>query len=363
MVKTFPTLYGRDSKGRTKVWHIEVVGGFHEAEIATQYGLTGGKQQRATDSVTEGKNIGRSNETSPYDQAVSEACSKWKKQLDKGYVESPVLLDAVSEMASPMLAHAYKKRSHNIVWPAAVQPKLDGIRMLAHVGAFSVDFRTRRGKPITTVGHLAGPLLDAFPEGTVVDGELFNPDMTLQDIGSGSKKLSEKSARLQYWIYDLVEDHPFSRRHRCLRVYLEGRDDLVLVPTISAPNETAMLEMHACHLAAGFEGSIVRNLAGLYKRGKRSADLQKVKQFSDCEFVISDYRDGRGKFKGLVIFECETPEGKPFDVVPIGDEATRREYFENGASYVGKQLTVRYANLTPDGIPFNAVGLAVRDYE
>ena len=367
-MKTFPTLYGLDSKGRIKVWSILVHDEIEEAglpaKIVTRYGLEDGKQQEAHDWVREGKNLGKANETTPYEQAVSEAQSKWNKQLDKGYREDKAELAAVAEAPKAMLAHPYAKRAKAITWPAYVQPKLDGIRLIAIVGEHDVEYVSRNGKPITTTSHFTSTILSLFDAGTVLDGECFNPAMTLQDIVSGAKKQSHLSTLLQYWVYDIVSHRDFvSRLGSWSDRLTQAVGPLVPVPTEMALSEEAMLEMHQQHLLDGYEGSIVRNVNGEYKRGKRSADLQKVKHFEDDEFAICGFRDGRGKFEGAVIWQCETGFGETFEVTPRGTMEQRQEWFRNGEAFLGKQLTVRYANLTPDGIPFHPVGIAVRDYE
>jgi len=37
--------------------------------------------------------------------------------------------------------------------------------------------------------------------------------------------------------------------------------------------------------------------------------------------------------------------------------------FQNGSNYIGQQLTVRYQELTDDGVPRFPVGIAIRNYE
>lgn len=364
-VRAFPTLYGRDSKDRIKVWQIGVVQTQSgTADIFTEHGLEGGTMQTATVHVREGKNLGRANETTPFEQAVKEAEAKWTKQRDqKGYREDKSALDELP--LRPMLAHRYDKRAHNIKWPAYVQPKLDGIRMIATVRQGSVDYVTRNGKPLTTVPHLTDELLQAFAPGTIVDGELFNPEMVLQDIVSGAKRASEKSARLQFWIYDLVDDRQFLHRSATIEeALLPGLfTHLVRVATQRCDQESEMRDLHMAFVRGGYEGTIIRNAAGRYARGKRSADLQKVKDFHDEEFTIVGGKDGVGKEEGCVTFHCVTADGVEFDVRPRGTEEQRRAWYRDLDQLVGKKLTVRYFNFTPDGKPFHPVGVAIRDYE
>lgn len=74
-----PILYKKTSTGKIQQWTISVF----ENVIRTEYGQVGGKLQVATDEVEYGKNIGRSNETTPHEQAKTEAKSAWEKKLKR----------------------------------------------------------------------------------------------------------------------------------------------------------------------------------------------------------------------------------------------------------------------------------------
>jgi DNA ligase-1 len=41
----------------------------------------------------------------------------------------------------------------------------------------------------------------------------------------------------------------------------------------------------------------------------------------------------------------------------------RTDFYKNAAKYIGKKLTVKYQELTKDGIPRFPVGIAIRDYD
>jgi ATP-dependent DNA ligase len=125
-------------------------------------------------------------------------------------------------------------------------------------------------------------------------------------------------------------------------------------------------EIHAAQarfVEEGYEGAMVRNLTGAYAIGKRSANLQKVKTFLDGEYPIIGYTDGTGGETGCVIWECQTPDGQTFRVRPRGTQEDRKVLFQNGSDYIGQQLTVRYQELTDDGVPRFPVGIAIRNYE
>ena len=92
--KKFPTLYGVSSKGVTKVWDIQVSQYAKDAVITVSHGQLGGKIQHSPETIREGMNIGKSNETSPYEQACLEAQSKWSKKHDSNYTEHLPKIDA-----------------------------------------------------------------------------------------------------------------------------------------------------------------------------------------------------------------------------------------------------------------------------
>ena len=101
------TLYATSSKGDIKVWKGSVKDVGDKSIIEYEFGLENGKHQIQTTEVTEGKNIGRSNETTPYEQAVKMVESKYNKKRDKGYTEDK---NNISTPILPMLALSYEKR-------------------------------------------------------------------------------------------------------------------------------------------------------------------------------------------------------------------------------------------------------------
>ena len=75
---------------------------------------------------------------------------------------------------------------------------------------------------------------------------------------------------------------------------------------------------------------------------------------------IIGFTEGEGNETGCVIWECETPEGKTFKVRPRGTQDERKVIFKEGSKYIGQELTVRFQELSQDGIPRFPVGVGVR---
>ena len=306
--------------------------------------------------------------TTPFGQACLEAESKWKKKQDKKYTTDK---SGESNLLLPMLALNYKERKHHIEWPAYVQPKLNGVRCLARVRGKKVEYLSRGGKVFSTLGHLTPDILKYFSDGDILDGEVFTEELTFQEIISAVKREKTENPNvrlLQYWVYDIILDKmPFVARNKLLAKKLPHCESfqgpLVLVPTLRLPGEKRMLRFHAQTVQAGFEGTIIRNSKGQYKKDFRSQDLQKFKDFIDEEFTIVGGKEGVGLAKGTITWTCLTEDGQEFDVRPRGTKKQRAYWYKHRKKYYGERLTVRYQNRSDTNIPIFPVGIAIRNYE
>jgi predicted DNA-binding WGR domain protein len=391
--RTWPKLYKRNNQGKILEWSVAAQGN----RIVTSYGQVGGKIQTTSDEVPEGKNLGRSNATTPAEQAASEAEASWTKQKKRGYVEDEQLAaeggrdELITGGVDPMLAHHYmdviydlrpgggttyekSKDAKKIKFPCQGQPKLDGIRCLAvkeDDGSFSLWTRTR--KPITSCPHIEREMARLYagaPAGTVVDGELYNHayKRDFEKIASAVRKdePTPESELVQYHVYD-VASAPSSFSDRLVfNASFIGREDGIvhLVETIHVQDEDAVVPLFEKFVADGVEGLMLRNSGSLYV-GKRSYDLQKAKPFQDDEFCIVGFTEGRGKLKGrLGTWICKTSDGDVFETAMNGEQEKLEEYFLNGASYVGQLLTVRFQGRTgARKVPRFPKGHSIRDYE
>jgi DNA ligase 1 len=364
-IHIFPTLYGQTTHGIVKVWNCRVVDGEQESHIVIEHGQSGGKQQKTVRRVTSGKNIGRANETTPFEQALAEAEAMWRKKCDKGYSAS-LHRSRKTETRLPMLALKYDDRKHNVVWPAFVQPKLNGVRCLMERRGDEIIFHSRGNKQFTTLDHLKSDALAVMKDGEILDGELYSHgDITFQELVSliKNEKKSDPARVAQYvkfWNYDRCEDVPFLKR--VSRLVEHGA--IVRVPTYRVQNEDEMRHYHAAFCQDGYEGTMVRSGSDdPYRFQYRSPSLLKVKDFQTEEYQIVGAEEGVGKSEGQATFICKTATGRTFGCRCKGTDEMRREQWANRASYVGKMLTVKFQTLSDDGVPVFPVGEIVRDYE
>jgi len=172
-------LYGVTSNKNIKTWWCDVtpdpydeINGPATITICNQTKL-GGKVIERQEVIREGKNLGKSNETSPYEQAVSEAESRYRRQIKKGYsVNIPTDTSKADSnslgLPKPMLARPIDKVA-TVEFPAHVQPKLDGYRALVTKRNGRTLMYSRGGDEITTMGHILEHLDDKLKEGQTID--------------------------------------------------------------------------------------------------------------------------------------------------------------------------------------------------
>lgn len=372
------TLYKMDSKGKIREWSIRTDVTHSGIPYYEQtHGLRGGKLQETKTMIRQGKNVGRANETTPLEQCNLEAQSLWSKQRDrKGYTETI----PTEKPKLPMLAKSYQKDGKKIVWPAAAQPKLDGIRCMASIFNGKVTLKSRTGKELHAVDHIKHAILEAIPnlptdnqvQPWVLDGELYNHDYSedFQRLVSAIKrdKPTNESQYIQYHVYDYFCESDFEIRCRFLADMFDPHDSVVLVPTYEVANFEEFMEMYGEFMKEGYEGGMLRNLKGPYEENRRSPNLQKYKQFFDGEFEIVSATENKGKQAGQCTFNCVTKDGAPFSVKPKGSDAKRRQYWRDwldGSITKGDVLTVRYFEMTNSDppVPRFPVGIAIRNYE
>ena len=375
-IQTFPALQGDTLTGKTKLWSIAVRLQDGHGVIVTTHGQKDGKMQINEKIISEGKNIGKKNETTPFEQAVSEARAAWTKKRESNYTPVDAQEESDEEPAGkgkgidesvplPMLAHDYNKRGKSIQFPCFVQKKFDGTRCVAvpQSGLFS---RNRKSYP--HLDHIKEEI-NKLPANMVLDGELYSNTLSFQEIVGLVKKETlkvgdeEKQLQIQFHVYDIINEAPYVQRYANLQLLFRRYKfkHLVLVKTEHCESEEQMKEMHAQYVAEGYEGIMLRNKEGIYSNA-RSVHLQKYKDFFDTEVEIVGFKSGEGLEAGCIIWEC-LYKGKTFSCRPRGTREERMELFQNGEKYIGKQLTIRYQEETDQGLLRFPVAICLRNYE
>lgn len=374
VVKEFPRLFKHTAKEGTQVWDIRVEDIKGVPHIVISHGLLDGKQQLSKEPILKGKNTGKKNETSPQQQAINEAQSRWEIKLSrKGYGRT-VEDSAAVRWASPMLALPYEKQNKKVDWATSfAQPKLDGFRMMARLKNGKVEITSRENQPLDALVHLRKEIesvkfhvsgIDASE--VVFDGEAYCHGMSLNEISSACKKKSDLSKKIQFHVYDaMLGTADFQTRNLFVKDFLDAASSerLVSVETVKVRSESDLMVCQKDFMEQGYEGAMLRHGNVGYQAGKRSAHLLKVKTFQDDEFEVVDFKMGRGKYDGVPIFTCQTEDGDPFDVTAPGTMDEKKAMGKKAKEYVGKKLTVKYQYMTKtsEPVPFLPVALRFRE--
>lgn len=349
------TIYKKTKTGATQEWTIEVVGN----KYRTHSGQVGGAITTNEWTVVYGKNVGKANGTTDKEQCMKEAIAKRTKKLESGYFEDVNNIDT-KQYFEPMLAAKWEDYKDKIEYPIYSQPKLDGIRcIVTKDGMWS-----RNGKPIISAPHIRESLNDVFKHypNLILDGELyadkfandFNAIVSLvKKTKPTADDLKQSAKQIQYHVYDIPSvDGTF--KERCIELdnlMLDFNFDCVkLVETHIVKNEGEIDKWYGNYIERGYEGQMLRT-DGKYEN-KRSKNLLKHKSFIDEEFTIIDIVEGEGNRTGTAgYFVFETAEGKPFKSNVKGTWEDTAKMLKDRKKLIGKEATVKYFNLTPDGIP------------
>lgn len=412
-IRTFPTLYSTHIEtGRTKQWKICVVEhGPEHFSLVSEHGVEGGKQVLHETDVTEGKNIGRSNETTAREQALLEAERDWHKKVKQGYAARSAASggtapappepkkrntnNAVGPLQlKPMLAQEFDAGTMVLKYPVYIQPKLDGIRCLVYKDPTSGEFmfQSRQNTLFDPPKHIAEQVVkmwDFFPDNKdlVLDGELYCHELDFRTITSmvrRGKGIHPKIHMLQYHMYDCFyagatnvtkNSIGYDERRTILGIgYNSAAEDddvftraIQLVETKIAKklDDIQRFHTHYTEMDPPYEGVMIRIREGVYKQNNRSKHLLKFKTFHDEEFIVVGHHEGTGDHVGTPIWECRSKvcPDLTFSVTMKGTIESRREMFQNVKSYYAKKLTVKYQEISEEGIPRFPVGIEFRDYE
>jgi DNA ligase-1 len=348
-------LFKRSTTGKISEWSIEVEGN----KFRTISGFIDGLKVTSEWTICGAKSYCTAEE-----QAMKQAKALHKKKIDLGAFEDINDIDK-PVFFKPMLAHDYNDYKEKIKYPVATQPKLDGVRCIIDIDGM----RSRNGKELISAPHIheaLKPLFEKYPD-LVFDGELYahkSDGVDFNKIISCVRKtkptqddIIESKQHIQYWIYDLPSHvGAFTERYNSL-LELELPECCIIVKTEQADNENDISAYYSDYMADGYEGQMIRVLDSEYEN-KRSKHLLKHKSFMDNEFEIKGVVEGKGKLTGKIgklVFDG-------FDSAVNGDHEYLEMLFKRG-DLIGKKATVKYFELTTDGIPRFPKVIAIRDFE
>lgn len=270
---------------------------------------------------------------------------------------------------SCMLAQPFEEKRIKS-WPVMVQPKLDGMRILAVVdrNTNAVGFFSRNGNPVTTLDSLADGVLAAAHASTVegievvFDGEILSG--TFLNTVSQVRRKNEDAADAVFHVFDVLPGWVFRGEEQDGYADAMGRLESHVKPLGSlGSNRVIPIESHLCHSYeeiyahyqrirdAGGEGVIVKVVGSRYEP-KRSYSWMKIKAKETADIRVIGLEEGTGKNAGSTGAILAEYKGKEVAVSGLSD-ALRAELWavhqEDPAVLIGRIIEVEYHEETEYG--------------
>ena len=409
------TLYKRNAAGKPLVWSGEEKDG----RLEIRYGLVGGTMHVENIVVTK-KN-------------VNELQSRVNAKRKEGYKELSELKDSLSDDAIKIAENAYTQlndakpliyvlntylpkystTSEGFVLPMLAkvlednkpfekygtmlgQWKIDGLRCI--IGAtdksddlfnpITLTYHSRTGEDWTNkmcwmdeilLPKISKDLLDMMvEEGACLDGELYLPGYSVNDINSFVKNTQlAQHYKLQYWCYDICCENMSAETRKKFRTeqfvvpaidfktkdeHLNNKEQLVILPTVDVINLDYAIFRRNSFIDLGFEGLILRSPNAEYQFGKRNQAMFKFKKVDDGKFTIVNITSEH-KRSDLPLFVCRNDiNDELFECSINKPQDVQREMLIHKEKYIGKYMQVEFrARSGINKVPFHARGINIVD--
>lgn len=247
-----------------------------------------------------------------------------------------------------MLAHLYDPK--RVIFPAYIQPKLDGVRAIwKHKEKV---FVSRNNKLLVTSPNIISKLISCPYD---LDGEFTIPNKVFNEISGVVRHLDmiPEKHDICYQVFDIIDEKLlYLERYILLNdLLVHCGQNLYVLPALNVKNISEIEYYHSEYLRGGYEGSIIRNNTS-YEL-KRSFNLLKLKPTKEINCTIIGLLEGTGKYEGMLgAFTVKTEEGKIFNVGSGFTDEERAYIWKNSTErYDCIQLKVKYQDLSEYGIP------------
>ena len=416
-------LYKRNAQGKPLVWSITKEAnkteiGIWDLQLKIQYGLVGGnlhteyvpitlKNANELQSRVNAKRKEGYKELSELKDGISEDKLFPNKILEDNIAKGTDLItflntylpkySTTSEgFVLPMLAKVLEDNKPFEKYGTMLgQWKIDGLRCI--IGAtdksgdifnpITLTYHSRTGEDWTTkmcwmdeilLPKISKELLDMMiEEGACLDGELYLPGYSVNDINSFVKNTQlAQHYKLQYWCYDICCENMSAESRKEYRInnlniflsptindkesHLTNKRQFVVLPTYQIDNIQDAILYRNDFINMGFEGLILRNPSAEYQFGKRNQAMFKFKKVDDGKFIIVDITSEH-KRSDLPLFVCRNDiNDELFECSINKPQDVQREILANKEKYIGKYMQVEFRQRSGvNQVPFHARGIDI----
>lgn len=395
------TLYKRNNQGNPIYWTIKNYG----TAIGVEYGVVGkvghvetyNTKRKVEDEIKSRINAKRKEGykelTDLYDNAPREITNSADLL---SYLNSylPKYNTTGDNFILPMLA---KTLEDNKPWDTGhhfmCQWKINGLRCIIGAEKSEMDLFTPYKLTYTSregvrwnlswmddiiIPKLKKELIDMMlEEGVCLDGELYLPGYSVNDINSFVKNSTlPQHYKLQYWCYDICVDNmsAIARNITLMNscnttngltinsksTHLNNTEQFVLLPSRDVLSIEQATQYRDEYIDLGFEGLIMRDDAADYAFGKRNSSMWKYKRKEDGKFIIVDIVP-EGRRTNLPKFVCRNDiNDATFECTINKTHSVQEEILIHKDKYIGKAMLVEYRERSGvKQVPFHAKGINI----
>lgn len=361
--------------------------------VAFYFTRQGQKNGKITTSertyIEKGSNIGKSNETNVFTQALRDAYSRWKSKNKKsnysGYKPPQLVVnlkDNIDKIDFSKYNYTINRKYDGVRCLATIKPGVDNPKDYTDIVMYS---RERHEFPDKYNDHrrIILEMIQKLSEGTnsdnlkwekgrTLDGEIYAHGISLQNISGSSRNtnITNIEDKLIYVVFDTfvqnyedtkVDEYnvPYSERLKYINnlfetyynsenipfnIYIENGDKnktkVQLAPTWRATSMEQVDKMYDEFIKSKYEGLILRRDDSPYIfswNSYRNNGILRMKPVHTAEYPCIGYTDGQGKDKGAIIYICALSMIEPginttFNVMPknMTDEERKERYIQAG---------------------------------
>ena len=197
-----------------------------------------------------------------------------------------------------------------------------------------------------------------------LDGELIIGRGRFNDTISVVRKqvpVDSEWRKISYYVFDApMQAGGCEKRWGDMNEAVQGIPFVKVVEQTRCSSPKHLAQLRAKIAELGGEGLMLREAGSPYEH-RRTGRLLKVKSFQDAEAKIVGYIPGEGKHKGRLgayVAQLLTGPKTTFGVGTGLTDADREHPLPKGTV-----ITVKFFELTPDGVPRFPSFVGVRDYE
>ena len=376
-------LYRKNNQGQPCVWSIRPGGNF---DVIVSYGIIGKTIREESIPIT------KRDYNTEIKSKVNEKLKVGYKPLDEirddhsrpPVEDGAVLISWLTKYLPdyrttadgtllPMLAKLYEDTVFKKVDSYIGQWKINGLRcfitayrnrgdMFKPIG---LRFQSREGEYWNTLVDLEDYLLNCLPdkvieqmieECIVLDGEIYLPGHSVNEINHFVKTLCSETKLLQFWCYDVAIDEMI-QNERCLYMFnnlydfkikvnsiedhLNNTRRFVILPTLNVVSDDNARVLRNHFISLGFEGLIMRNPNATYQYGKRNLSMIKYKAATDGKFTIVDiYKEPK---RDVPILLCRNDiNDETFETRLSDNHDNQRKVLYNKDQFIGKEVFIKF---------------------